>query len=168
MEVVTVRPATLDEVDWIADLSDHVQDALTASGCVRQIGPLPFEMIVSSIQSGYAYVLESSKCRLGSILVDPLTPTFPVPLDWWGLADLKGPLWYVDTLLLEPEIQGRGLDLALLEGVKRYVVSDLCGTIIFTCWAGYQRLRECCLRAGFTFHGAFDERGYEIAVFLFP
>jgi hypothetical protein len=168
MEVVTVRPATLDEVDWIADLSDLVQDALTASGCRRQIGGLPFEMIVSSIQSGYAYVLESSESRLGCILVDPLTPAFPVPLDRWELADLEGPLWYMDTLLLEPKIQGRGLDLALLEGVKRYVVSNLCGTIIFTCWAGYQRLRECCLQAGFTFRGVFDEGSYEIAVYLFP
>lgn len=167
MEVVTVRPAMLDEVDWIADLSVRVQDALIASGCLHQIGPLPFEMIVSSIQSGYAYVLELSECRLGCILVDPLTPIFPVPLDRWGLADLEGPLWYVDTLLLEPEMQGRGLDRALLEGVKRYVVSDLCGTTIFTCWVGDQRLRECCLRAGFPFHGVFDERGYEIAVFLF-
>jgi hypothetical protein len=168
MEVVTVRPATLDEMDWIADLSDLVQGSLTASGCRRQVGRLPFEMIVSSIQSGLAYVLESSRCRLGCILVDPLTATFPVPLDRWGLVDLEGSLWYVDTLLLEPEVQGREMELALLEGVKRYVVSDLCGTIIFTCWAGDQRLCECCLRAGFTFRGVFDERGYEIAVFLFP
>jgi hypothetical protein len=168
MEVVTVRPATLDEVDWIADLSDRVQNALTSLGCQRQIGPLPFEMIVSSIQSGYAYVLQASTCRLGSILVDSLTATFPVPLDQWGLADLEGPLWYVDTLLLEPQIQGRCLDLALLEGVIRHVESNLCGTVIFTCWAGDHWLRECCLRAGFTFHGVFEERGYEITVFLLP
>lgn len=167
MEVVTVRPAMLDEVDWIADLSDRVQDALTASGCRRQIGRLPFEMIVSSIQVGYAYVLESSECRLGSMLVDPLTATFPVPLYRWGLADLEGSLWYVDTLLLDPEKEGREMDQALLKSVMRYVVSDLGGTIIFTCSAGDQRLCECCLRAGFIFHGVFDERGYEIAVFLF-
>src|SRR5579884_872081 len=123
MEFVTVRPATLDEVDWIADLSDLVQDTLTASGCRRQVGRLPFEMIVSSIQSGLAYVLEASGCRMGCVLVDPLTATFPAPLDRWGLVDLEGSLWYMDTLLFEPEIRGREMDLALLEGVKRSVVS---------------------------------------------
>lgn len=168
MEVINVRPARLDEVDWIADLSSRVQDVLTASGSRQQIGPLPLEMVESSVQAGRTYVLEASEGLLGSVLVDPITPSFPLPLDRWDLAHLEGPLWYLHTLMLEPQIQERGLDLVLLEGVKRYVVSDHCGTIILTCWACDQKLRESYQRAKFTFHGIFAEIGYEIAVFLFP
>jgi hypothetical protein len=70
--------------------------------------------------------------------------------------------------MLEPEMQGKRLGLPFLEGVKRHVVPDGRGVIILDCWAGNEKLRDFYRRAGFTFHGVFGEKDYEIAVFLFP
>lgn len=174
MENMNVRRATMAEIDWIVGLSQRVQDALTASGSLQHIGPLPHTMVETSVRADSAYILVSPEHlpdhRLGSVLVDLLTPASPVSLERWGLADLEEPLWYLHAFMLEPAIQGRGLGAIFLEGVKRLVLPHLSGTIILDCWAGNRKLRAFYQRNGFTFHGVFSSKlgDYEVAVFLYP
>lgn len=163
MEKRWVRRATLDDVRWIVDLSTRVQESLTASGSRQQIGTLPLESTESSIRVGNAYVLETAERSLGSVLVDPLK-TFHLMA--WELHSFAGPWWYLHSLMLEPEEQGKRLGLIFLKEVKR-LMAPLSGTIVLDCWAGNAKLRDFYLRAGFTCQGIFPEKDFEVAVFVF-
>ena len=114
--------ATLDDASWIVDLSARVQEALTASGSRQLIGPLLLEETVSSIRGGTAFVLQTQEKRLGSVLVEPLEG---VRLVQWGLSSEAGPWWYLHSLMLEPEEQGKGLGGVFLEEVKRLMAPRL-------------------------------------------
>jgi GNAT superfamily N-acetyltransferase len=157
-----VRPATLDDVSWIVGLSARVQAALTASGSLQQIGPLPLEDTKRSILSGHAYLLESAGVGLGSVLIDPLDGTH---LEKWQLPGEQGPWWYLHSFMLEPKEQGKGLGLVFLGDVKEQMAA-LSGAIVLDCWAGNGKLRDFYQRAGFTGHGVFGVKDYEVMVFV--
>jgi len=165
-ENMIVRRATMDDAEWIVDLSRRVQEALTASGSLQQIGPLPHATVESAVSAQTAYLLEMSSDRLGSVLVDPASPTYQHHLAQWGLDTLAGPLWYLHALMIEPGEQGKGLGKVFLDGVREWVIPDKDGTIVLDCWAGNDKLRDFYLRAGFIFHGVFPVRDYEVAVFV--
>jgi hypothetical protein len=111
MEQYRVRPATQDDAGWIVGLSARVQAALTASGSLQQIGPLPLEGTRRSIRTGHAYLLESAGAGLGSVLIDPLDRA---QLEKWQLPGEQGPWWYLHSFMLEPEEQGKGLGMVFL------------------------------------------------------
>ena len=67
--------------------------------------------------------------------------------------------------MLEPEEQGRGLGIALLQGVKR-LMEPLSASIVLDCWAANAKLRDFYQRAGFTGHGIFPVRDFEVMVFV--
>lgn len=161
-----VRKSTVRDTSWIIDLSRRVQDALTASGSLQRIGPLPVDMVERAVQNGDAYILEDSERRLGSVLVEPIALLPTIPAKAWGLDTLPQPLWYLHALMLEPEEQGKGLGLHFLEGVKQWVVPTQ-GTIALDCWAGNDKLRDFYRRADFSFHGVFPVKDYEVAVFFY-
>lgn len=163
-EQVQVRRARLDEADWIVGLSARVQAALTASGSLQQIGPLPLGDVERAVCAGYAYLLEVAGRRVGSVLVDPLERDGEY-VGQTGLRELPAPLWYLHALMLEPREQGKRYGLPFLEGVKRLVLANK-GAILLDCWAGNTKLRDFYQRAGFTFHGLYPEDTYEIAVFF--
>ncbi len=143
-----------------------MQDALTASGSLQQIGPLPVEMVQTSASAGHAYVLENDGQPVGSVLVDPVPAASPLRAQW-HLSTLSEPLWFLHALMLEPSVQGRGLGLDFLDGVRR-LVTPAGGTIFLDCWAGNDKLRDFYRRAGFTFHGVYPFEDYEVAVFFYP
>src|SRR5215472_6616399 len=99
--IVLARRATLDDASWIVELSTRVQDSLTASGSLQQIGPLLLENTEQSILTGHAFVLETrletKEKRLGSVLIDPLG-TFQ--LEQWALPRGSRPCWYLHSLML--------------------------------------------------------------------
>ena len=161
-----IRKVALRDVRWIIDLSRRVQDALTASGSLQRIGPLPLDMVENAVQNGDAYALEDTVRCIGSVLVEPVAhiPTIPVKL--WGLDTLAYPLWYLHALMLEPEEQGKGAGLYFLEGIKQLVVPTQ-GTIALDCWAGNDKLRDFYRRAGFSLHGVYPVKDYEVAVFFY-
>ena len=161
MKHVWARRATGDDTSWIVDLSARVQDALTASGSRQQIGPLPLESTQRSILAGNVFVLETTEKRLGSVLVDPLESFRLVE---WALPNEAGPWWYLHSLMLEPEEQGRKLGSVFLEEVKR-LMAPLSGTIVLDCWAGNTKLRDFYRRAGFTSRGIFPVEDYYVMVF---
>src|SRR5262249_17677656 len=152
------------DASWTVDLSIHVQDALTASGSLQQIGPLLLETTEQSILTGNTFVLETRQKRLGSVLVDPLESLQLV--QQWELQPFPRPLWYLHSLMLEPEEQGRRLGLAFLEDVKR-LMAPLSGTLVLDCWAGNAKLHDFYRRAGFTGHGTFPVADFEVMVFVF-
>jgi GNAT superfamily N-acetyltransferase len=166
MEEKQVRRARLDEVSWIVELSARVQDALTASGSLQQIGPLPVAMVRASVSAGHAYLLERGGQPVGSVLVDPLSEKAPMYAQW-HLHTLTAPLWFLHALMLEPSVQGQRLGLDFLAGVKR-LAGSAGGTIFLDCWAGNDKLRDFYRRAGFTFHGVHPFEDYEVAVFYYP
>jgi GNAT superfamily N-acetyltransferase len=166
MKETWARRATLDDASWIVELSARVQDSLTASGSLQQIGPLLLQNTERSIITGHAFVLETrletKEKRLGSVLIDPLE-TFQ--LEQWELPRGSRPSWYLHSLMLEPETQGKRLGLVFLEEVKR-LMAPLSGTIVLDCWAGNAKLRDFYQRAGFTAHGIFPVQDFEVMVFV--
>lgn len=70
------------------------------------------------------------------------------------------------SLMLEPDEQGKKLGLVFLEEVKR-LMAPLSGTIVLDCWAGNAKLRDFYQRAGFTGHGIFPVKDFEVMVFVF-
>jgi hypothetical protein len=157
------RRATFDDARWIVDLSVRVQAALTASGSLQQIGPLPLQEVERVIRLGYPCVLKLADRRIGSTLIYPLESNQP-ELVQTNLHHLPGPLWNLRALMLEPEEQGKGFGLHFLEGIQRLVIPTA-GSIILGCWAGNAKLRDFYHRAGYTFRGVFPEKDYEVAVF---
>ncbi len=156
--------ATLAEARWVVELSARVQAALTATGSLQKIGPLPVEDVVASIRGNHTYLLAAGEKLLGCAFVDP--PADPVLLvSQWKLHSCPGPLWYLHSLMLEPAEQGKGLGLFFLEGIKR-LVAPASGTIVLDCWAGNSKLRAFYQQAGFTFHGVFPAGDFEVAVFF--
>lgn len=165
MDIRQVRRATLNEARWIVELSARVQDALTASGSLQQIGPLPVEQVETASKAGHAYLLETERQLVGSVLVDPLAEDSPLHA-WWHLHALSAPLWFLHALMLEPAVQGKKLGLDFLVGIRQLVM-PAGGTIILDCWAGNAKLRDFYQRAGFTFHGVYPFEDYEVAVFFY-
>src|SRR5215472_5865234 len=160
-----VRQAERDDISYIVDLSRRVQEKLTASGSLQQIGPIPYEMVEAQVNAGTAHILDGGSRRLGSVFVEPVTVE---RLGRWKLDDPMLRPWFLHKLMLDPGEQGRGLGAYFLEGIKAYVVSrQPGGTIVLDCWAGNAKLRDFYTRAGFKLHGVFPANGFEVAVFVF-
>src|SRR5215470_9328990 len=129
-----VRQAERDDISYIVDLSRRVQEKLTASGSLQQIGPIPYEMVEAQVNAGTAHILVGDSKRLGSVFVEPVTVE---SLGHWKFADAMLKPWFLHKLMLEPEEQGHGLGAHLLDGIKVYVASWQPGAIIvLDCWAG--------------------------------
>lgn len=157
------RRATLDDAHWIVELSARVQAALTASGSLQQIGPLPLPEVERMSRLGNVCVLELDGRGIGSTLLYPIENNHP-ELVRINLQHMPEPLWNLRALMLDPEEQGKGLGLHFLEGVRRLVIPTA-GSILLGCWAGNAKLRDFYRRAGYTFLGVFPENDYEIAAF---
>jgi GNAT superfamily N-acetyltransferase len=165
-----VRLASQCDSTGIVDLSVRVQAALTASGSLQQLGPLPLQVVETSIHGKHAYILDASDRLVGSVLVDPLDGICPntkyILHASWGLEKVPSPLWYLHALMLEPAEQGKGLGLVFWEGVVR-AMKDQKGTVVLDCWAGNSKLREFYQKAGFMYHGDFPENDYCISVYFY-
>lgn len=164
-----VRRAIVEDALWIVDLSARVQESLTASGSLQEIGPLALENVEISIRGGYAYIIETSELRLGSVLVEPLDGFYPntqkIQHVSWEVGNLQSPLWYLQSLMIEPIQQGKGLGLLFLDGIRRLMKANG-GTIVLDCWAGNTKLRDFYEKSGFIRRGNFIENDYEISVYF--
>ena len=160
-----VRRAERDDIAFIVDLSRRVQEKLTASGSLQQIGPIPRETVEAQVNAGTAHILDRGSRRLGSVFVEPV----PVEsLRRWKLDDPTLKPWFLHKLMLEPGEQGHCLGAYFLEGIKAYIASrQPGGTIVLDCWAGNDKLRDFYTRAGFKLHGVFPANGFEVAVFVY-
>jgi GNAT superfamily N-acetyltransferase len=160
-----VRRAEQDDIAFIVDLSRRVQEKLTASGSLQQIGPIPRETVEAQVNAGTAHILDGGSRRLGSVFVEPVTVG---DLERWKLDDPALKPWFLHKLMLEPGEQGHGLGAHFLRGIKAYVASRQPGAIIvLDCWAGNDKLRDFYTRAGFKLQGVFPANGFEVAVFVY-
>ncbi|GCE08659.1 GNAT family N-acetyltransferase [Dictyobacter aurantiacus] len=163
-----VRLARPEEVSYIVDLIDRVQQKLIDMGSLQVIGPIAQERVSAYVATQTAFVLEEtgSGKLLGSVFVSPVTVEDCPWLVKWQLADTLEQPWFLRTLALEPELQGRGLGLQFLAGLKSLLaLSNPQAMIFLDCWAGNATLRAFYTRVGFNLHGVFPERDYSVAVF---
>lgn len=166
-----VRPADIEDTTYIISLSSRVQEALTATGSLQKIGPLPRHVVQASIQGGHAYLLELNGRLIGSVLLDPLDREFPnaaeITYGEWILANISdGPFWYLHALMLEPIEQGKRLGKQFLEGMLRQMREDhRTGVIVLDCWAGNENLGRFYQECGFQYRGDFPEDDFEVSVY---
>jgi RimJ/RimL family protein N-acetyltransferase len=129
---------------------------------------LSLSKVEITIQGGYAYLLVMEGLPMGSVFVGPLDGVCPntktIQHGTWGVENLPG-LLYLQSLMIEPNKQGKGLGLVFLDGVMRSM-KEPGGTIVLDCWAGNSKLRHFYEKAGFTHHGNFPENDYEISVYF--
>jgi GNAT superfamily N-acetyltransferase len=123
--------------------------------------------VVEQVRRGATHVLALEQSILGVVFVEPVTTEMMSVLARWGL-DEEAHLWFLRSLVVEPDLQGQGLGLRLLDGVEEYVASRSPGTIVLDCWAGNERLRTFYIRAGYDLQGEFPNSTgeYSVAVFI--
>lgn len=160
-----VRTAQGDDINPIVDLLCRAQEKLANSGSMQRLTVLERDAVADRVRRGGAHVLATPQSILGVVFVERVTTeTMPV-LARWGVSDAA--VWFVQSLVIEPKLQGQGLGLTLLDGVKQLVEARGPGTIMLDCWAGNGKLRAFYARAGYKLVGEFpDSTGeYRVAVF---
>ncbi|KAK1763727.1 acyl-CoA N-acyltransferase [Phialemonium atrogriseum] len=165
---VKIRQGEPDDVPWVIALSVRVQEALTSSGSKQVIGPLQVGMVESAISARCCYILslESTSDRLGSVIIMPLPHDhlYHQQLGADTMKDFSKPHWVLQSLMLEPEWQGKRIGIRFLAGVAGLMGPEL-GTIFLDCWEGNTKLQSFYSRAGFKHLGTVPENDYYVAVF---
>jgi len=164
-----VRIAEAGDIATILELSQQVQEWLTASGSLQEFGPIPVATIVAHVAAGTAHVLDDVGVLKGGAFVEPaaapVTPELAQILASLRLLPAAQRLWWLQKLMVAPDYQGHGLGLMILEGVKLHVAVHGGELVGLDCWAGNAKLRDFYTRAGFQLHGELAESGFEVAVF---
>lgn len=160
----TARRAALHEVSWIIDLSARVQNALTSSGSKQVIGPLQQDVVELATSGQHCYMLEDASGPIGSVIIVPLPPDYTYPQQLQNMRAFGEPHWLLQSLMLEPSCQGKGVGIRFLESVVELMEPRL-GTVFLDCWEGNAKLRNFYKRAGFECLGTLPEDDYAVAVF---
>ena len=161
-----VRVAGAGDIASIAGLLRRAQDKLEASGSVQRLSVLERDAVARHILVGSAHVLQAEQTIIGVTFVEPVTRETLPALERWCLAEPGPTVWYLRSLVIDHESQGRGLGPRLLDGIKEYVSALGPGVIVLDCWAGNHKLREFYARAGFELLGEFPSgEGFMLAVF---
>ena len=160
------RLAIDTDADTIVDLSSRVQHSLTTSGSLQRIGPLDPSMVLAAIRESRCFVLfrgtdEILGCVLFKTIQDNLYPG--TDLD---LSVFKSPRLLLHSMMLSPEIQGKGVGLKFFTDVISHLQARG-RTVLLDCWAGNTKLRDFYVRAGCEFVMVVPENNYEIAVFAY-
>ena len=162
--MIEVRPADIDDIAYIVDLSARVQAKLTASGSLQQIGPINREVVSDYVMARAAYVLDDGT-RLGSVFVRSIHPESFSQFFQWELHKLAAPVYFLSKLMIEPARQGQGLGVTLLSGAVALFNKRKQGTLTLDCWAGNEKLRSFYSQNGFALHGIYPEEDFQVAVF---
>ncbi|KAF2165075.1 hypothetical protein M409DRAFT_24463 [Zasmidium cellare ATCC 36951] len=173
---LAIRHGRTADQDEIIKLSRRVQDKLTASGSLQQIGPLQQDAVAQAIANQQCYVLEryqSSSLEsktIGCALSRSLQAGYFLSTSDFDMKSFPSPWLYLHSIMLEPEAQGRGIGKSFVAEVVNKIASlhHDCGILFLDCWAGNQTLRRFYAEVGFTFTAVIPEEDYEIAVFYRP
>ncbi len=159
MTKIIVRPAQPADSPFIHDLSVRVQDALTRSGSLQEIGPIPLPIIDQTIGRGCAYLIAVEGEPVGSVFLEPLTgqqsQNWELPLHHHQ---------FLSKLMVDPDQRGQQLGSRLVQELQ-HQCSAQGQSIVLDCWAGNDKLRQLYTGLGFQLHGVFTEDDYQIAVF---
>lgn len=154
-----LRFAGAADRDAVHDLSRRVQDKLSASGSLQEIGPIPLDVLDAAIARQTLYVFQVENQLVGTVLIEPLTVA---QTHGWNLP--QPDLHFLSKFMIEPSQQGRGLGQIAMRQIEQRFRPD--GGIVLDCWAGNGKLRLFYEAQGFHLHGIFDENNYQIAVYL--
>lgn len=152
----------------IVDLSSRVQAALTASGSLQEIGPLQRTTVSKAIEERRCWVLKDEHLSVFGCAF-----TKETGVDWYhqnddfSIQSFKQPWLFLHSIMLDPELQGRGIGMLFFHDVVKEV-ETFGGTILLDCWAGSDKLRNFYERAGCRYVATIPENDYEIAVFVWP
>ena len=164
-ETVITGLANADDVEVIIQLSSRVQTALTASGSLQEIGPLQHDIVSSAIASQRCFVLKGTNYIIGCAFIRPLQEDYFPPSPDFNIRSYPTPWLYLHSIMLDPEVQGKGFGVQLLNSVVQHIAPSG-GTMFLDCWAGSTKLRDFYASAGCTFVAMLPEYDYEIAVFI--
>src|SRR5688572_30597099 len=132
-----VRLAEQLDAAAIVDLSGRVQESLNASGSLQEFGPIPPETVAAHIAARTAFVLSDGRSLAGGVLVEPcvapISPGLPALLAGWGLDAGTGERWFLQKLMVAPEIQGQGTGRVLLDAVVEYVADRGASEVVLDC-----------------------------------
>ncbi|KAF2486246.1 acyl-CoA N-acyltransferase [Neohortaea acidophila] len=170
MTHTTTRLALPSDAETIVALSAQVQQHLTASGSLQDIGPLKLETVLTAAHEKRVYVHEDAQTRetIGCAFVRPIDEHYFPPSSGadFDITTLARPWQYVHTVMLRPEVQGRGLGRQFFTDVVE-LLRPCGGTILLDCWAGNDKLREFYAKCGCRFVATLREEDYYIAVFVY-
>ena len=154
------------DVEAVIDLSLRVQEALTASGSVQEIGPLDRTTVLTAIEERRCCVLrDASSNILGCAFIKHINEEYFAPSDDFNIAAYSRPWWYLHWIMLEPKLQGSGVGVPFFEHIVKHIEPSG-GTLLLDCWAGSRKLKGFYERAGCHYVATLPENDYEIAVFL--
>ncbi|KAI5358024.1 Putative GNAT domain, acyl-CoA N-acyltransferase [Septoria linicola] len=165
----TVIPATLEDTDSIVKLSATVQDALTTSGSLQIIGPLKPEIVRAEISDKRCYIIKDTSVLTACAFYRQMTAEF-ISKEYEGrvldIAMHPEPWLYLHSVVLRPDMQGRGLGNVLMAVVAHQISQSLRrGTLFLDCWAGNDKLRAFYTRAGFRFVEDVPKKDYVVTLF---
>lgn len=155
---VETRHALPADRDAVHELSRRVQDKLTESGSLQEIGPIPLDVLDAAIARKTLYVFEAENQLIGSVLIQPLTAD---QAHGWNLPE--NDLHFLSKFMIEPDRQGYGLGHAAMARIQELYRTT--GGIVLDCWAGNVKLRRFYEALDFRLHGIFDEDDYQISVY---
>ncbi|CAK1360970.1 hypothetical protein CB0940_03613 [Cercospora beticola] len=164
-----ISKAGTEDAQTIVDLSSEVQNALTASGSLQQIGPLDLQDVKKAIAAGHCYAIKNNARLVGCAFVIPMTPSVIAEEYEDQSLDISHhvePWLYMHSIMLRPDLQGRGLGRILIDGaVESIEAKHTRGTIFLDCWAGNDKLKAFYKRVGFDFVQIVPQKDYEVALF---
>lgn len=171
-----VRLGREADQDELVELSQRVQDQLTASGSLQHTGPLNPEDVTKAIANRKCFVLEQPKPGfamtklIGCALSRELEAGYFLTTSGFNMKSFPSPWLYLHSIMIDPELQGSGIGITLVSEVVEKIasVSPTEGTLFLDCWAGNERLRRFYSNVGFDFAAVIPEDDYEIAVFSRP
>ena len=168
----STRLAIPTDVSQIVALSSRVQDHLSASGSLQVTGPLAQSMVEEAMDGKSCFVLVSTPENpdrvIGCAFVRSLAPDHYATTSTFNIQDFQQPWSFLHALMLDPDLQGRGIGLPFLQHVFTLLRggSSAAGTVVLDCWAGNEKLRAFYERARCEFVDVIPEKDYEIAVFV--
>ncbi|PPJ49837.1 hypothetical protein CBER1_03298 [Cercospora berteroae] len=164
-----ISEAVTEDAQAVVDLSADVQNALTASGSLQQIGPLVLQDVKKAIATGHCYAIKNDARLVGCAFAKPMTPSVIAeeyeaqPLN---ISHHVHPWLYMHSIMLRPDLQGRGLGRVLVDGAVQCIeLKHARGTIFLDCCAGNDKLKAFYKRGGFEFVQNLAQQDYEVALF---
>lgn len=173
---LALRLAHLGDRDEVVELSQRVQDALTASSSLQHIGPLNSEDVSKAIIKRKCFVLEQRQADyittklIGCALSRELEAGYFLTTSGFNIESFPSPWLYLHSIMLDPELQGNGIGIPFVSEIVKTIacLSPTEGTLFLDCWAGNEKLRRFYSNVGFNFAAVIPEEDYEIAVFFRP
>jgi GNAT superfamily N-acetyltransferase len=165
-QAVSTHAARAVDVDEIISVSTRVQESLTAAGSLQQIGPLSRTTVSSAVEARRCYVaIDESGQTIGCVMIRTIDEEYFAPCPDFNVTDYPKPWWYLHSMMLLPEYQGKGHGLKFFDDVIE-ALGTTAGTVLLDCWAGNKKLRSFYTRVGCQYIATLPEEDYEIAVFV--